>query len=187
MIFFARLALTKTRSAACNDSAEGRDPFLRGVAALPVGEERRTRCPHRGNGVSGCSAPSCRVSLTSFKWLFSRRAAEGSGRRWNAVPTGRGGCDDERGGMGCCDPQSVSASVSSVFLAAAARACSNPETAERLERAVDAKYLRRDGGLYFLDLNREWRIGATAMRIISLAESNGSRFEAAGNGAISAE
>ena len=51
-----------------------------------------------------------------------------------------------------------------------------PETAERLERAVDAKYLRREGGLFWLDLNREWRIGATAMRIISLAESRGSRF-----------
>jgi hypothetical protein len=25
-------------------------------------------------------------------------------------------------------------------------------------------------------VNREWRIGATAMRIISLAESRGSRF-----------
>ena len=62
------------------------------------------------------------------------------------------------------------------MLAAAARACSDSGTAERLERAVDAKYLRRDCGLYFLDLDREWRIGATAMRIISLAESNGSRF-----------
>jgi hypothetical protein len=62
------------------------------------------------------------------------------------------------------------------YLAAAARACSDAETAERLERAVDAKYLRREGGLLWLDVNREWRIGATAMRIISLAESRGSRF-----------
>jgi len=53
---------------------------------------------------------------------------------------------------------------------------SDDETAERLERAVDAKYLRREGGLIWLDVNREWRIGATAMRIISLAESRGSRF-----------
>ena len=31
---------------------------------------------------------------------------------------------------------------------------------------------------YFLDAGREWRIGATANRIISLAEANGSRFRA---------
>ncbi len=111
-------------------------------------------------------------------WASDRRMATALWRRvrdgldWARLD----GCDDERGGMGCCDPQPVSASVASVFLAAAARACSDPETAERLERAVDAKYLRRDGGLYFLDLNREWRIGATAMRIISLAESRGARF-----------
>ena len=56
------------------------------------------------------------------------------------------------------------------------RACSDTATAERLESTVDAKCLRREGGLYFLDLDRRWRIGATAMRIIALAESNGSRF-----------
>ena len=83
---------------------------------------------------------------------------------------------DGTGSMRCCDPRPVSASVASVFLAAAARACSDSETAERLERAVDAKYLRREGGLFGLDLNREWRIGATAMRLIALAESRGSRF-----------
>ena len=48
--------------------------------------------------------------------------------------------------------------------------------AERLERPVDAKYLRRDHGFYRLDVKREWRIGATAMRILALAEANGSRF-----------
>lgn len=86
------------------------------------------------------------------------------------------GCGDGTGGVGCCDPRPVSPSVASVFLAAAARACSDPETAERLESAVDSKYLKREGGLLWLDVNREWRIGATAMRIISLAESRGSRF-----------
>ena len=80
--------------------------------------------------------------------------------------------------MGCCDPRPVSASVASVFLAAASRACGDAETAERLERAVDAKYLRREGGLLWLDVNREWRIGATANRIISLAIANGSSFRA---------
>ncbi len=111
-------------------------------------------------------------------WASDRRTATALWRRvrdgldWSRLD----GCGDERGDMGCCDPQPVSASVASVFLAAASRACGDAETAERLERAVDAKYLRREGGLLWLDVNREWRIGATAMRIISLAESNGSRF-----------
>ena len=111
-------------------------------------------------------------------WASDRRTATALWRRvrdgldWSRLD----GCGDGTGVIGCCDPRPVSASVASVFLAAAARACSDPETAERLERAVDAKYLRREGGLFWLDLNREWRIGATAMRIISLAESRGSRF-----------
>ena len=111
-------------------------------------------------------------------WASDRRVATALWRKvreridWSRLDP----CGDGTGGMGCCNPRPVSASVASVFLAAAARACSDPGTAERLERAVDAKYLRREGGLYFLNLDREWRIGATAMRIISLAESNGSRF-----------
>ena len=111
-------------------------------------------------------------------WASDRRTATALWRRvrdgldWSRLD----GCGDGTGVIGCCDPRPVSASVASVFLAAAARACSDSETAERLERAVDAKYLRREGGLFWLDLNREWRIGATAMRIISLAESRGSRF-----------
>ena len=58
---------------------------------------------------------------------------------------------------------------------AAARANDDPATAMRLEKAVD-RYLVRPNGLYYLNLDRTWRIGATAHRIISLAESNGSRF-----------
>ena len=84
--------------------------------------------------------------------------------------------DADPGGGTCCNPTAVPASVTAVFLAAAARACDDPGTAERLERAVDAKYLVRGNGIYRLDLNREWRIGATAHRIIALAEANGSRF-----------
>ena len=61
------------------------------------------------------------------------------------------------------------------FLAAAARANDDPTTAERLEKAVD-KYLVRTNGLYYLNLNREWRIGASAQRIIALALANGSSF-----------
>ncbi|MBR0459019.1 MAG: hypothetical protein IJJ26_07265 [Victivallales bacterium] len=41
---------------------------------------------------------------------------------------------------------------------------------------LDAKYLRRENGFYWLDIRHEWRIGATATRILSLAEQNGSRF-----------
>ena len=82
---------------------------------------------------------------------------------------------DIKAGAGCCDPQPAPPTVAAAFLAAAARANDDTVTAERLERAVDT-YLVRTNGLYYLNLNREWRIGATAHRIISLAESNGSRL-----------
>ena len=83
---------------------------------------------------------------------------------------------DVKADNGCLDPQAVAASVTAVFAAAAARACDDVATAERLERIVDAKYLTRRDGFYRLDLNRNWRIGATAHRIISLAEAHGARF-----------
>ena len=76
----------------------------------------------------------------------------------------------------CMNPQQVPDTVLAVFLAAAARACDDPASAERLEQPLDAKYLRRENGFYWLDVKREWRIGATAMRILALAEANGSRF-----------
>ena len=76
----------------------------------------------------------------------------------------------------CCDPAKVPPTVAATFLAAAARACGDSATAERLEKPLDAKYLRRDGGMFWLDLSREWRIGATANRIIALAIANGSSF-----------
>ena len=84
--------------------------------------------------------------------------------------------DAKPGSDDCCDPAKVAPTVVASFLAAAARACGDAETAARLEKGLDAKYLRRDGGFFWLDLNREWRIGATANRIIALAEANGSRF-----------
>lgn len=83
--------------------------------------------------------------------------------------------DKIRGGMECADPSDVPATASASFLAAAARACGDPETAERLERALDV-HLVREKGYYFLDLDREWRIGATANRILALAEANGSSW-----------
>lgn len=86
--------------------------------------------------------------------------------------------DEVDGKASCCDPAKVPPTVAASFLAAAARACDDAATAERLESPLDAKYLRRDGGLFWLDLNREWRIGATANRILALAISNGSSFRA---------
>ena len=80
--------------------------------------------------------------------------------------------DAIRGRMCCSDPSDVPATASAAFLAAAARACGDDATAERLERALDAHLVRKDG-FYYLDLDREWRIGATAQRIIALAESRG--------------
>lgn len=76
----------------------------------------------------------------------------------------------------CMNPQQVPDTVLAAFLAAAARACDDPVTAERLEKPLDSKYLRRDNGFYWLEVKREWRIGTTAMRILALAEKNGSRF-----------
>jgi len=76
----------------------------------------------------------------------------------------------------CMNPQQAPDTVLAVFLAAAARACGDPVTAERLEKPLDAKYLRQNDGFYWLEVTREWLIGGTAMRILALAESNGSRF-----------
>lgn len=84
--------------------------------------------------------------------------------------------DVVEGSNNCMNPQQVPATVLSVFLAAAARACDDSTTAERLERPLDAKYLRRENGYFWLEVGREWRIGATANRIIALAEENGSSF-----------
>ena len=78
--------------------------------------------------------------------------------------------------VNCMNPQQAPDTVLACFLAAAARACDDPESAERFEKPLDAKYLRRENGFYWLDVTLQWRVGATAMRILALAESNGSRF-----------
>ncbi len=75
-----------------------------------------------------------------------------------------------------CTPSQVPATVTAAFLAAAARACGDTATAKRLEQPLDAQYLRRERGFYWLELDRQWRSGATAKRIIALAEANGSSF-----------
>ncbi len=75
----------------------------------------------------------------------------------------------------CLNPAPVPAVATASFLAAAARACDDPETAARLDGLCDRALVRRNGMLY-LDTLRDWRIGATANRIISLSEANGFRF-----------
>jgi hypothetical protein len=77
----------------------------------------------------------------------------------------------------CCDPANVPPITIVSFLAAAARACGDAKTAIRLEHIADQSLVRKGGMLYF-DVGREWRIGATANRIIALAIANGSTFRA---------
>ncbi|MBR6587427.1 MAG: hypothetical protein IKK82_08405, partial [Kiritimatiellae bacterium] len=75
----------------------------------------------------------------------------------------------------CCDPANVPPITIVSFLAAAARACGDAQTAARLECIADRSLVRK-GGMLYLDVGREWRIGATANRIIALALVNGSNF-----------
>ena len=77
--------------------------------------------------------------------------------------------------MSCCDPIDAPPVTVATFLAAAARACDDPDTAGRLERIASRSLVRRDGMLY-LDVGRDWRIGSTANLVISLAYANGSSF-----------
>lgn len=83
--------------------------------------------------------------------------------------------DGARGKMSCADPTSVPYTATASFLAAASRACGDNETAERLEQAIDV-YWKLENGRSWLELGREWRIGATANRIIALALKNGSNW-----------
>ena len=91
---------------------------------------------------------------------------------WHTLETG---ADAIVGKETCCRPVDVPPAATATFLAAAARACDDPSTAERLERIAAAHIARKDGMLY-LDLNREWRIGATANFILARAIANGSRL-----------
>ena len=83
--------------------------------------------------------------------------------------------DFQRNTQTCCDPVDVPPVATLSFLAPAARACDDTETAERLE-ALMTPYLKRDGDDYYLDVGREWRVGATANYIMAVAERHGSRF-----------
>lgn len=91
---------------------------------------------------------------------------------WRELESGR---DARRGGFSCCDPADVPPVSTVTFLSAAARACDDPDTAKRLEQIASDRLVHHNGMLW-LDVGRDWRIGATANYIISLAESNGFRF-----------
>ena len=91
---------------------------------------------------------------------------------WEQLSTGP---DARKGGFSCCDPADVPPVASLSFLAAAARACDDPATADRLEAILAPRLVRRNGEVY-LDVGREWRVGSTANWIISRAEANGARF-----------
>ncbi len=112
-------------------------------------------------------------------WAAERRTAldlwrKASGKLdWKALDDPQGCCAN---GGGCCDPASVPSAVAAVFLAAAARACDDAATAERLEKAVDARFLKMENGFPTLTVACNWRVGATAVRSLSYAESQGVRL-----------
>ena len=81
-------------------------------------------------------------------------------------------------GGSCCNPLQVPSAANASFLAAAARACGDAVTAERLERWLDRHFRRQEKGRFWLNTHREWRTGVTANRIIALALANGSDLRA---------
>ena len=154
--------------------AHYRRPLFGGGALSLVWHARSNLVLPRGqNGLDGWSL------LWYEPWAEDRGAALALWREaaaridWTVLETGE---DAPAGAPSCRDPAPVPPVAASTFLAAAARACDDPETARRLERLSDRALVRRDGMLY-LDVGREWRIGATANRILSLAEENGFRFK----------
>jgi len=129
--------------------------------------------PRGTPGLDGWSA------LWYEPWAADRKTARALWKEvlghidWDDYASPTGAC---KGGGGCCDPAPVPTAVSAVFLAAAARTCDDAVSAERFEKAVDAKFLKREKDFFYLDVDRSWRIGATAVRIQSLAVSLGARM-----------
>ena len=153
--------------------AHYRRPLLGGGALSLVYHARSGLFFPRGhNGLDGWSL------LWYEPWAADRAVALDLWRDaaaaidWTALETG----SDEAGAFDPCrNPADVPPVATAAFLAAAARACDDPGTAARLEAVADRFLVRRDGMLW-LDAGREWRIGATAVRAIALAESNGFRW-----------
>ena len=128
--------------------------------------------PRGHNGLDGWSL------LWYEPWAEDRGAALALWKKaaekidWEKIEHGP---DARKGGFSCCDPADVPPVASASFLAAAARACDDPATADRLEAILAPRLVRRNGEVY-LDVGREWRVGSTANWIISRAEANGARF-----------
>ena len=133
-----------------------------------------------GNMPSSTVRPAntiCGISMVLGTSHFSPASKSRPGKKAAAKIdwTKLGGPDARKGGFSCCDPADVPPVASASFLAAAARACDDPATADRLEAILAPRLVRRNGEIY-LDVGREWRVGSTANWIISRAEANGARF-----------
>lgn len=81
-------------------------------------------------------------------------------------------------GKSCCNPVQVPPAANASFLAAAARACGDRGTANRLESWLDQHFLRQEKGRLWLNTHAEWRMGVTANRVIALALAEGSDLRA---------
>ena len=153
--------------------AHYRRPLLGGGALSLVYHARSGLFYPRGHGgLDGWSL------LWYEPWASDRSAAlrlwrDAAARiDWPALESGADAVGDFDA---CRNPADVPPVATAAFLAAAARACDDPGAAARLEALADRFLVRRDGMLW-LDAGREWRVGATAIRILSLAESNGFRW-----------
>lgn len=74
----------------------------------------------------------------------------------------------------CCSPVKSAPSPVASALAAAARACGDSATAERLEKWLDGRFLKQEDGKAWLESNHKWRIVVTANRLLARAIANGS-------------
>ena len=119
-------------------------------------------------------APWASDAASSAKlWGLAKKAIDWQefGEDPHDVPVPLVSCD-------CCNPVHVPSAATAAFLAAASRACGDPTTAQRLEKWLDAHFLRREGDRFWLDTHREWRTGVSANRFLSLAQANGSDLRA---------
>lgn len=82
--------------------------------------------------------------------------------------------EDPAGKETLCDPVKSAPSPVAATLAAAARACGDNDTAERLEAWLDSRFLKQKDGKAWLESNPKWRIGVTANRLMARAIANGS-------------
>lgn len=74
----------------------------------------------------------------------------------------------------CCNLIKVPSAATASFLAAAARACKDANTADQLENWLDSHFRKEAQGRMWLATHQEWRIGVSANRFLALAQANGS-------------